>query len=397
MPCSGEHVTTHHVVDHRVISLLIAFILAFTTIGAASASAHEVEEAAPALEAFDLNSMVFPLISDRSPIVDTFDACRSGCSRIHGAIDLMRDKMVPIVAVADGVVSWMGTVSEGNCCYLFIDHPGDYKTGYIHMNNDTPGTDDGLGNGIAEGIVEGAIVRKGQLLGWVGDSGNAEYSGSHLHFEIRYYGNGFEERINPYPYLLEAPILSAPEGPVVEEPFVGATFSDDNGSPHEADIERLVAMKVTRGCSETEYCPLDEITRGQMAAFIRRYLELPAVEVGAASYSDITGHLFEEDIEAITAAGIGFGCGDTTYCADDPLKRNEMAKFLVLAFGFPAAGAEVNAFPDDDGDPFEDYIDAIELVGVTKGCTETTYCPTESVTREQMASFFIRSHDLIAG
>ena len=156
-------------------------------------------------------------------------------------------------------------------------------------------------------------------------------------------------------------------------------------------------MGVTRGCSPTEYCPTDQITRGQMAAFIRRYLELPAVAVESSAYTDIAGHLFEEDIEAITTAGIGFGCGDTTYCADAPLKRNEMAKFLVLAFEFAAAGPEVDAFPDDNGDPFEEYIDAIELVGVTKGCSETTYCPTDSVTREQMASFFIRSHDLTAG
>lgn len=392
MPCSGEHVT-----DHRAIRLLIALVVLLTTIGTPSASAHDAGAPAPALETFDLNSMVFPLISDRLPLSDTFDACRSGCTRVHAAIDIMRPKMVPIVAVADGVVSWMGTVEEGNCCYLFLDHPGDYKTGYIHMNNDTPGTDDGLGNGIAEGIVEGTVVRKGQLLGWVGDSGNAEYSGSHLHFEIRYYGNGFEERINPYPYLLEAPILSAPGGAVADEPFVGATFTDDNGSPHEEDIERLVALGVTRGCSATEYCPTEQITRGQMAAFIRRYLELPAIAVESPAYTDIAGHLFEEDIEAITAAGIGFGCGDTTYCADAPLQRNEMAKFLVLAFGFPAAGPEVDSFPDDNGDPFEEYIDAIELVGVTKGCTATTYCPTDLVTREQMASFFIRSHDLTAG
>ena len=191
MTCSGEHRR------NRVITLVMAFVVAFTTLGVTPATA--IEEAAPPLEAFDLNTMVFPVISDREPLSDSFDDCRSGCSRLHGATDIMRPKMTPVVAVADGVVSWMGTVEEGNCCYLFIDHPGDYKTGYIHLNNDTPGTDDGLANGIAEGVTEGAVVRKGQLIGWVGDSGNAEYAGSHLHFEIRYYGNGFEERINPYP------------------------------------------------------------------------------------------------------------------------------------------------------------------------------------------------------
>lgn len=391
MSCSGEHRF------NRAIGFLMAFALMFATFGVSPAQAHVVEQAAPVLEPFDLNTMVFPVISDRDPLSDSFDDCRgSGCSRLHGAIDIMRPKMTPVVAVADGVVSWMGTVEEGNCCYVFIDHPGDYKTGYIHLNNDTPGTDDGLGNGIAEGIVEGAVVRKGQLIGWVGDSGNAEYSGSHLHFEIRYYGNGYEERINPYPYMFTAPILSEPGGaplPPEPQPFVGTSFTDDDGSPHEADIERLVELGVTRGCSETEYCPQDSITRGQMAAFVRRYLGLTASDP-SPTYTDTDGHLFSEDIEAITEAGIGFGCSEFDYCPDAPLTRQEMARFLVGTFDIPLLASPSGVFDDIDGNPFAQYIEAIEAVGVTLGCTETSYCPAQPVTREQMASFFVRGHDL---
>jgi hypothetical protein len=375
----------------------MAIAVAFTMLGATSATAQEA--AAPVLEPFDLNAMVFPLIGDRDPLYDSFDDCRgSGCSRLHGAIDIMRPKLVPVVAAADGVVSWMGTVAEGDCCYLFIDHPGDYKTGYIHLNNDTPGTDDGLGNGIADGITEGTIVKKGQLIGWVGDSGNAEYAGSHLHFEIRYYGNGFEERINPYPYLLNAPILSAPgaapDPSPDPEPFIGSTFNDDDGSPHEADIERLVELGVTRGCSETTYCPQDSITRGQMAAFVRRYLELPAPGTASPTYTDTDGHLFSDDIEAITAVGIGFGCSEFDYCPDAPLTRQEMARFLVGTFDIAMLGTPSGVFDDTAGNPFAAYIEAIESVGVTLGCTETSYCPDQPVTREQMASFFVRGHDL---
>ncbi len=389
MSCSGENRIS------RGIAALMAIALAFT--GTPAAEAAESDAAAPVLEAFDLNSMVFPVVSERDPISDSFDDCRgSGCSRLHAATDLMRPKMTPVVAVADGVISWMGTVEEGKCCYVFIDHPGDYKTGYIHLNNDTPGTDDGLANGIAEGITEGAIVRKGQLIGWVGDSGNAEYSGSHLHFEIRYYGNGFEERINPYPHLLTAPILSEPGGaPTPEpEPFIGASFADDDGSPHEVDIERLVELGVTRGCSETEYCPENSITRGQMAAFVRRYLDLGAGDATSPSYIDTDGHHFSEDIEAITDAGIGFGCGEFDYCPDAPLTRQEMARFLVGTFDIPLLRGSAGVFDDIEANPYSEYIDAIQAVGVTLGCTETSYCPSDAVTREQMASFFVRGHDL---
>jgi hypothetical protein len=378
----------------------MAIAVVFASFGATTAQGAEGDAAAPVLEPFDLNAMVFPLISERDPIYDSFDDCRgSGCSRLHGAIDIMRPKMTPVVAVADGVVSWMGTVEEGKCCYVFIDHPGDYKTGYIHLNNDTPGTDDGLANGIAEGITEGTVVRKGQLIGWVGDSGNAEYAGSHLHLEIRYYGNGYEERINPYPYLLTAPILSEPGGAPAPEPqpepvpFIGPSFTDDDGSPHEPDIERLLELGVTRGCSETEYCPQDSITRGQMAAFVRRYLDLPTGGSGV-TYIDTDGHLFAEDIEAITEAGIGFGCSEFDYCPDAPLTRQEMARFLVGTFDIPLLEAPAGVFDDIDANPFAEYIEAIQAVGVTLGCTETTYCPADVVTREQMASFFVRGHDL---
>ena len=152
-------------------------------------------------------------------------------------------------------------------------------------------------------------------------------------------------------------------------------------------------MGVTRGCSETEYCPQDSITRGQMAAFVRRYLGLTASDP-SPTYTDTDGHLFSEDIEAITEAGIGFGCSEFDYCPDAPLTRQEMARFLVGTFDIPLLASQSGVFDDIDANPFSRYIEAIEAVGVTLGCTETSYCPSEVVTREQMASFFVRGDDL---
>ena len=50
----------------------------------------------------------------------------------------------------------------------------------------------------------------------------------------------------------------------------GDTFRDDDGSSHEADIERIAAAGITRGCGPQRFCPLDPATRGQMAAFLHR-------------------------------------------------------------------------------------------------------------------------------
>lgn len=334
---------------------------------------------------FDPNQIVFPVVGGNVSFIDDFNQPRSG-GRLHGATDIMTDgvKGLPVVAAFDGVVTWIGST----CCYLAIDHGGGYETWYIHLNNDTPGTDDGLGWGIAPGVVDGTPVAKGQLIGYVGDSGNAEWVGPHLHFEIRLW----DSPINPYPYLLTAPRLSAPGGAYVPL-ATGDTFTDDDGSPHEADIEVLYAHGITVGCGPALYCPTDAITRGQMALFIYRQLGLAPSPTDY--FDDDNGSIYEEAANAITAAAIGFGCGDRSYCPDVPLLREEMAELLVRTFG--VAPSTIDWFHDDDGSPFEPAINAIKAASITIGCNPLDagqFCPGDALTRGQMASFFVRAMGL---
>jgi len=121
--------------------------------------------------------LVFP-VAGPNRYGDHFWASRA--SGTHHAVDIMADKMIPVVAVADGSI----TRVNSRCCTLRIKHDDGWSSVYIHLNNDTPGTDDGQGWGIAPGISKGTRVSAGQLIGWVGDSGNAESTGSHLHFEL---------------------------------------------------------------------------------------------------------------------------------------------------------------------------------------------------------------------
>lgn len=116
--------------------------------------------------------------------------------------DLMAPKMTQVYAAANGIISVIST-SHLSGRYVEIDHGDGWSTRYIHLNNDNPGTDDGSANWsltVAPGLAEGSMVDAGRLIGWVGDSGNAEWTGSHTHFEIAYMG----EEIDPYPYLTEA-------------------------------------------------------------------------------------------------------------------------------------------------------------------------------------------------
>ena len=121
-------------------------------------------------------------VAGSSSYTNTFGACRgSGCSRPHLGVDLLGAKGTPVVAVDAGRIVWVSST----CCALAIRHDDGWTSYYIHLNNDTPGTDDGLGQGIVAGLGNGSRVSAGQHIGWRGDSGNAENAGAHLHFELQ--------------------------------------------------------------------------------------------------------------------------------------------------------------------------------------------------------------------
>ncbi|MGD2051348.1 MAG: hypothetical protein PVI35_02635 [Acidimicrobiia bacterium] len=179
----------------------------------------------------------------------------------------------------------------------------------------------------------------------------------------------------------------------------GGRFFDDDGSVHEASIEAIAAAGITTGCNppySTGYCPDDVVTRGQMAAFLSRALDLPGGAVN--TFVDDDDSEFEGDIARLAAARITFGCdppANTRFCPTDPVTREQMAAFLVRAFDYRAAASDV--FVDDDDSVFERDIDALAAAGVTLGCdppSNTMYCPRSPVTRAQMATFLTRALDL---
>jgi hypothetical protein len=188
-------------------------------------------------------------------------------------------------------------------------------------------------------------------------------------------------------------------GAAVASEHLSGSFVDDDGIVHEENIEAIAAEGITRGCNPPAnhyFCPHDQVTRGQMAAFLRRSLALPASDRNW--FIDETGHVFEDDIHALAEAGITRGCDppeNFRFCPDDPVRRGEMAAFLRRAFGYPASNQ--NRFTDDDESVFEGDIDAIVEVGVTAGCNppdNNRFCPNDTVTRAQMASFLARALEL---
>lgn len=176
-------------------------------------------------------------------------------------------------------------------------------------------------------------------------------------------------------------------------------FADDDTSEFEADIEWLAAAGITRGCNPPVndlFCPDDEVTRGEMAAFLSRLLDLPAS--GASTFADTGDSIFADEIARLAEAGLTRGCNppvNDRYCPDDPVTRGQMAAFLVRAFDLPAGGA--GPFVDDDGSVFEDDVSRLVAAGLTRGCNppiNDQFCPTRSVTRAEMAAFLHRSEAL---
>lgn len=177
----------------------------------------------------------------------------------------------------------------------------------------------------------------------------------------------------------------------------GTVFTDDDTSVHEEDIELVAAAGITRGCNpptNDRYCPADVFTRGQAAAFFNRALNLNPGSDDA--FTDDDSSVFEGDIDAIAAVGLTVGCNppaNDNYCPGDSVTRAQWASFVVRALGL-TEGAGVDRFIDDGHSIHEENINVLAAAGITAGCNPPAndrFCPDDPVSREQAASFLARA------
>ncbi|MBD0290098.1 MAG: M23 family metallopeptidase [Thermoleophilia bacterium] len=148
--------------------------------------------------------IIFPVIG---PVTYTNDFGAPRGDRRHQGNDIMAARRAPVVAVERGRVeipSW----SRSDCALIVHGRSGtDYW--YLHLNNDVgPGNDNrggcGRGTSYARGLANGERVRAGELVGYVGDSGDANGISPHLHFELHPNGG---RAVSPYRWLTRAPRL----------------------------------------------------------------------------------------------------------------------------------------------------------------------------------------------
>jgi len=166
-------------------------------------------------------------------------------------------------------------------------------------------------------------------------------------------------------------------------------------------IEALARSGITAGCGGSNYCPLDPVTRAQMAVFLERGMRGSGFSPPAATgntFLDVgAGDFAAGFIEQLFLDGITAGCGNNNYCPNDTVTRDQMAVFLLRA----KHGAGYSPPPATGifGDVPLSYwavhwIEQLAAEGITAGCGGGNYCPEAPVTRDQMAVFLVRTFGL---
>jgi hypothetical protein len=179
----------------RSASGFVVSTLAVVTVAVAPL-ALEAPRAAAAPES-TVRAVTFPVHHDRAEDLrwtDTWGARRGG-GRRHLGVDMLGEKMIPLVAARSGTVTWGRLDNRRGSLIRFRDDDG-WEYQYIHLNNDSPGTDDGdatctetfsarLCATVSNGVLQrGTRITEGEVIAYMGDSGNAEGSTAHLHFEV---------------------------------------------------------------------------------------------------------------------------------------------------------------------------------------------------------------------
>lgn len=128
---------------------------------------------------------------------DNFGFDRDGGKRKHRGIDIFAPRGAQVVASASGIITYIGEQRLGGRC-LWVTSGDGTSFYYAHLDRWAPG------------LKQGMRIRKGDLLGYVGTTGNAINTPPHLHFQIV----SNDEALNPYPHLLRSttghatPVLS---------------------------------------------------------------------------------------------------------------------------------------------------------------------------------------------
>ena len=189
---------------------------------------------------------------------------------------------------------------------------------------------------------------------------------------------------------------ACPPGSVPEDGF--RDVPADNG--HEAAVDCIVWWRVAGGRTADTYEPAASATRGQLATYVAQVIvesggSLPLVT--RDWFSDDNGSPHEANINRLREAGIVSGGADGRYGVDRPVSRGAMATFLAGAYAHRTGQqlqASADHFSDDNGSTHEANTNRVAEAGLTGGTSAGRFSPDAPVRRDQMGSFLARLLDL---
>ncbi len=176
-----------------------------------------------------------------------------------------------------------------------------------------------------------------------------------------------------------------------------STFSDIKPKAfYYAPIQWAVATGITKGVSKTNFAPDEECTRAQIATFLWRAAGSPAVKKGTKNpFKDIsTKDYYYNAVLWAVGKGITTGTSKTTFGPGESCTRAQVATFLYRAEGSPSVKGTKNPFKDVGGKAY--YYSAVLWAvknGITTGTSKTTFGPSETCTRGQIATFLYRNYN----
>lgn len=172
-------------------------------------------------------------------------------------------------------------------------------------------------------------------------------------------------------------------------------------------IESLKQSGITGGCASSPdllFCPVNSVTRAEMAVFLLRGIHgssyTPPAAGSSTGFDDVAStHWAAAWIKQLAAEGITTGCGANLFCPEAAVTRDQMAIFLLRAKHgssySPPSAAGNSGFGDVPSDHWAiDWIKQLAAEGITSGCGGGNYCPGANTTRDQMAVFIVRTFSL---
>jgi hypothetical protein len=147
---------------------------------------------------------------------------------------------------------------------------------------------------------------------------------------------------------------------------------------------------LTTGTLPGLFEPMDEVTRGQMATFLHRFMDLPPFDEPAPFVDLVAGSFYEDAVNWLHEAGITTGTSPTTFEPDEFVTRGQMATFLWRMCGEPEPG-EPSEFDDVPAGAFyERAVAWMAHLGITTGVLPTRFAPLDQIRRGEMATFLHR-------